>query len=432
MVNDGEKISRLLAEIASVHLPEIDMGLNRMHALLALLGNPHKKLPPVVHIAGTNGKGSTAAFIKSVLENAGVRVHRYTSPHLVRFNERIELAGTIVDNTALHHALERVSAAVKMQPATFFEATTAAAFLCFAEHAADILLLEVGLGGRLDATNVIEKSLLSIITPIHYDHQEYLGSTLTQIAHEKAGIMKHDGTCISAPQEAEVTAELIRVAESRRAKLSVCGKDWHYEINGQGIMVESMGQCFLIDKIGLLGEHQRENAATAIAAASALMHHFPITQDHIKKGIAHASWPARLQRLQRGDLVDALPHARITLDGGHNLHAAQALSHWLASIAERKYLWLGMRRTKDAENFIAHIARQVHGIFLLPIEGCLDSFTTKELALIAKDVCPTGCKIVECASVSEAVDHQRRCDENATILIAGSLYLAGNILKNNG
>lgn len=405
----AQQIDAILSTISAPSLPTIDLSLDRMHALLEALGNPHLQLPPVVHVAGTNGKGSTIAFIKSVCEAAGLSVHRYTSPHLVNFHERIEVCGQPVDDDALLAALQQVQRASGAQPVTFFEATTAAAFVCFSQAKADVLLLEVGLGGRFDATNVVPETLLSVITPVAYDHQDFLGNTLTSIAHEKAGIMRSGGVCITAPQAEEAMHEIRAVAKALYVDLRIADVR----------VAEHL-------ELGLKGAHQRINAATAIAVCEALQRHFPIHDVHIAQGISRASWPARLQYLTQGPVVTALPNADIYLDGGHNPHAAAALADWLKNLKGPKHIWLAMRRGKDVRGFLEQVAPLADSISLLPIAGCPDALSPSDLAALLEGV--TNVPIHTYDSFSEAAK-RHNCAEKATILICGSLYLAGNILK---
>ncbi len=405
----AQQIEAILSRISAPSLPHIELSLGRMHALLEALGNPQLSLPPVVHVAGTNGKGSTIAFIKAVCEAAGLRVHRYTSPHLVRFHERIELCGKPVDDETLLAALRKVEDASGSQPVTFFEATTAAALLCFAQMPADMVLLEVGLGGRFDATNVVPEPLLSVITPIAYDHQDFLGNTLTSIADEKAGIIRAKGVCISAPQEEEAMREITRVASEQGARLEVAN-------------VSEVERFTL----GLPGAHQKINAATAYAVCKHLQASYAVHDTHIVQGLATACWPARLQKLTEGPVVKALPHADIYLDGGHNPHAAAALAAWLKPRQGAKHIWLAMRKGKDVKGFLREIAPLADSIALLPIAGEADALTPEELAQLLHEV--AGVKSQAYHTFSEAAA-SHNCDEKATILICGSLYLAGNILK---
>lgn len=399
----NERLSSLLMELQQhPALPEIAMGLERMEALLAALGQPQRKLPPTIHVAGTNGKGSTIAFLRAIYEAAGYRVHVYSSPHLVRFHERIVLAGGPIEDAALLDVLERVKAVAL--PATFFEATTAAAMLAFAEAPADVLLMEVGLGGRLDATNVDAPIIASVITPIGIDHREYLGDSLAGIAAEKAGIMRPRIPCVSAPQSAEVMEVLTERALALPCPLVIAATE------------ETL-------PLALVGEHQRVNAGVAVEVAATLAERFPLTKQQVADGLSQAQWPARLQRLKHGPIVDAWG-SPVLLDGGHNAHAATALAAWVDAQPAPVVMLCGMMRRKEASAYFAALEGKLARIACVAIPGAEDSFSAAELAAMA----PAGEAF---ASISEAVASLRAVG-GATLLIAGSLYLAGEILKTHG
>lgn len=405
----SHEIDMILARIGAPGLPGIELSLGRMQGLLKALGNPQLELPPIVHVAGTNGKGSTIAFVKAICDAAGLSVHRYTSPHLVRFHERIELGGVPVEDEVLLKALKQVEALQRQHPVTFFEATTAAALLCFSWIPADILLLEVGLGGRFDATNVVPDPLLSIITPIDYDHQDFLGNNLTGIAHEKAGILRKHGVCVIAPQLPEAMKEVQKVAAS-------------LGVNLRKVQMPSAP----VEGLALAGDHQQVNAAIARVACRFLGERFAITDAHIEHGLMHAQWPARLQRLAHGPIVRALPEMEIYLDGGHNPHAASALAAWLAKREGRRHVWLGMRHGKDVEGFIEILAPCVDAFTALPIEECADAVAVDDLAAIIRARTDKPVRVAHALSDAASTEN---CDEKATLVICGSLYLAGNILK---
>lgn len=407
-------------------LPSIDLSLDRMHALLNALGNPEQKLPPVIHLAGTNGKGSTLAFLRAIYEAAGYRVHAYTSPHLVLFNERIVEAGRPIDDAALLALLEQVAVATAKIPVTFFEATTALAFMAFAKQAADVVLLETGLGGRLDATNVVAQPLATVITPIDYDHMEFLGNTLAKIAAEKAGIIKRGVPCFVGAQQLEAQAVFENVAQKRDAPLILHGRDWQYVVDGKHIAVSHAGHQWHLPQPALLGAHQCHNAALASVVATS-MAALPVTDAAITSGITHARWPARLQKLIRGPLVEAWgERGEVVLDGGHNPSAAHALAAWLSENSAPTTLLCGMMKRKDAHGFLLPLAPHITHMIAVPIAEN-DSYSPEELAEIGH-----ACGIAQvhaCHPLEEAAKHWD--DANGRLLMAGSLFLAGQVLKNH-
>ncbi|MCK5276174.1 MAG: bifunctional folylpolyglutamate synthase/dihydrofolate synthase, partial [Alphaproteobacteria bacterium] len=340
----------ILARLMTLHPKLIDLSLDRVVDLLEKLGNPHHRLPPVVHIAGTNGKGSVAAYMRAALESAGYRVHAYTSPHLVRFHERIRLAGTLIDEQYLADYLRRCEDANGGAPITYFEITTVAAFLAFAETPADILLLEVGLGGRLDATNLIEKPAVTVITPVSIDHQQFLGETLAEIAGEKAAIQKRGVPSVTGPQSPEAAAAIDAYAARTGAPTFRFGRSFSVEATPGG-MVYSAGGRLMLPRPVLPGAHQIDNAATAIAALERLKG-FTITEMDLANGLMKAEWPARMQKLKTGPLVDLLPAGwELWLDGGHNAAAGEALAAHAAEHWTDSPLWLiaGLLNNKQAD-----------------------------------------------------------------------------------
>ncbi|HET9068892.1 MAG TPA: folylpolyglutamate synthase/dihydrofolate synthase family protein, partial [Amaricoccus sp.] len=356
----------LLDRLAALHPKVIDLSLGRIERLLAALGHPERRLPPVVHVAGTNGKGSTLAMIRAGLEAAGHGVHVYTSPHLARFHERIRLAGALIAEPALAEALARCEAANDGQPITFFEITTAAAFLAMSETPADYTLLEVGLGGRLDATNVVDRPRLTVITPVSIDHQQYLGETLPEIAAEKAGILKHGIGCIVARQEAQALAVIEAAAHRRLAPLMVEGQDWQvWEEHGRMAYLDPAGLLDL-PLPDLIGAHQVGNAGTALCALRSL----GLDEAACAAAVTAAEWPARLQRLRRGPLVEAAHPAELWLDGGHNPAAGTALAEALTRLPPRPlHLVTGMLRTKDAAGFLRPLAAGAASLHAVSIPG---------------------------------------------------------------
>lgn len=378
----------------------IQLGLARMEALLKSLSHPEKKLSPVIHFAGTNGKGSSIAFLKAILEAAGLKVHAYTSPHLVHFNERITLAGEPITDDMLYEVLEECRIAAKNIEVTFFEGTTAAAILAFSRIQADIVLLETGLGGRLDATNIIEKPLLTCITPISFDHMEFLGNTLEAIAAEKAAIMKPNTPCVTSSQLSEVMAILQAQADSLHIPL-----------------IKAENTDFPLPILGLYGEHQTINAKTAIACAQ----HLAISDIAITRGLQQATWPARLQKL---DLSLPAPW-EIWLDGAHNEGGAKALLPTLESWQDQPlYFITGMIKTKDAASFLKIFGQHISHLHAIDIPE-EDSFDKTRLATIAKDLSIEASIAISAKEAIQALITQYR---PGRILICGSLYLAGKIL----
>jgi dihydrofolate synthase/folylpolyglutamate synthase len=427
---------RLLAELKLLHPKLIDLSLGRIERLLAKLGNPHKRLPPVVHVAGTNGKGSTTAFLKAMLLAAGRRVHVYTSPHLVRFHERIEIgsAGGVsrpISEEALVDVLSRTQAINAGDDITQFEITTAAAFLAFAEHPADVLLLEVGLGGRLDATNVVEEPLLSIITPVALDHAEKLGPTLHDIAGEKAGILKRGVRAVISKQDEDALNRIRTQAARVGAPLIVWGEDFDaFEQNGR-LVVQTPERLLDLPLPGLVGRHQIINAGTAVAAALQ-MPHLIDSERQIERGLVTVRWPARMQRLAGGPLAATLrPGSELWLDGGHNPAAGEVLASSLADLEERApkplYLVVGMMGLKDAAGFLSPFRGLVRHVVTVPIPGAHESpFAPDALAEVARQVQLSAEDATDVVAALRRIE--MRDDAPKRVLICGSLYLAGQVL----
>ena len=428
----------LIERLGALHPKKIDLSLGRIEKLLDRLGNPERKLPPTIHVAGTNGKGSTVAFLRAILEAAGKGVHVYTSPSLVRFHERIRLAqkdgSRIVDDERL---LKALSAAEKMNDGdeiTFFEITTAAALLLFAQESADILLLETGLGGRLDATNVIEKPLASVITPISIDHTEHLGLTLEAIAGEKAGILKRGAPAIIARQEAGPLKVLERTAAKLRIKTFISGEQWNAHEERSRLVYSDEDGLLDLPRPRLIGRHQIENAGTAIATLRVLGD-LKIPAAAFEQGISRADWPARMQRLGTGKLIGLLPQgAELWLDGGHNVAGAMAVTASLAELEERVprplILVAGMLATKDSEGFLACFKGLARELFAVPVPG-ETSRKPEEIAAAAEIA---GLKGTATAGVEDALKKIAALPLEAPprVLITGSLYLAGEVLALNG
>lgn len=417
---------RVLERLTALHPKVIDLTLDRVERLLADLGHPERRLPPVVHVAGTNGKGSTLAMIRAGIESTGARAHVYTSPHLARFHERIRLAGTLIDEDRLAALLEHCEAVNAGHPITFFEITTAAAFLAMAETPADWTLLEVGLGGRLDATNVIEAPRLTVITPVSLDHQQYLGDTLAAIAGEKAGILRRGVPCIVGRQEPEGLASIAARAAAVGAPLRIAGQDWTvWEEHGRLAFQDGDGLCDL-PLPALIGRHQVENAGMAVAALRLL----GFDDEACAAAMTGAAWPARLQRLRRGPLVEAAGTAEVWLDGGHNPAAGEALAEALTRLPRRRlHLVAGMLRTKDAAGFLRPLAALAAGLQAVDIPGEPATLSAAETAEAARSV---GLEAAEAAGVADAIAAIVAGDPTGRILICGSLYLAGQVLRANG
>jgi dihydrofolate synthase/folylpolyglutamate synthase len=427
---------KLLADLKLLHPKLIDLSLGRIERLLEKLGRPHEKLPPVVHIAGTNGKGSTTAFLKAMLSAAGLRVHVYTSPHLVRFHERIELAGNDcvsrpIGEDQLVDVLTRTQAVNDGDDITQFEITTAAAFLAYAETPADVLLLEVGLGGRLDATNVVKRPALTVITPVSMDHAEKLGSTIAKIAGEKAGILKRGVTCIVAQQADEAMDVIRETADRVGAKLIVWGQDFDaFEQNGR-LVVQTETHVLDLPLPSLVGRHQIVNAGTAVAAALQLGE-LRQNEGAIERGLVTAKWPARMQRLDSGPLPELLGrNSELWLDGGHNPSAGIALAQTLADLDDRSpkpvYLICGMMGLKDAAGFLSPFRGLVRHIVTVPIPGAHEApFTPDALAEVAHRADLSADSAVDVESALKRIEVLDASPKR--VLICGSLYLAGHVL----
>lgn len=420
----------VLDRLKTLHPKVIDLSLDRIRRLLGALGDPQRRLPPVVHVAGTNGKGSTVAFLRAMLEAAGLRVHVYTSPHLVRFHERIRVAGALIGDDALAALLEECERANAGQPITFFEVTTAAAFLAFVRTPADVVLLETGLGGRLDATNVVDRPAVTAITRISYDHRQFLGDTLTAIAGEKAGILKPGVPAVFAPQP---EAEAARTLAARAAAVGAPVTAWTVTPDGDGFRFDSAAAHRRLPRPGLAGAHQITNAGVALAC----LDHLPWTIDDATaaRGLAAVEWPARLQRLTRGPLVESLPAGwELWLDGGHNDSAGEVLAaHAAGWSADKRPLDLiyGMLSSKEPAEFLAPLAPHVRRMRTVTIPG-------EDAALPPQAIATAGqaAGIADTApadSVAAALESLRLAGgEPARVLICGSLYLAGTVLAENG
>jgi dihydrofolate synthase/folylpolyglutamate synthase len=415
----------VLDRMMTLHPKVIDLTLDRVHRLLAALGNPERLLPPVIHIAGTNGKGSTLAMLRAGLESTGAPVHAYTSPHLARFHERIRLAGTLITEPSLTALLDDCVTANGPDQITFFEITTCAAFAAFARTSADWTLLEVGLGGRLDATNVITPRL-TIITPVSLDHQSFLGETVAEIAFEKAGIIKRGVPVVVGPQSDEGLAVIEHQAARMGAPLLAFGQHWHVaEEHGRMVFQDENGLLDL-PLPNLLGPHQLQNAGAAVAA----LRHLGFDATACQSAVTRAEWPARMQRLRQGPLVALAPQVELWLDGGHNPAGGLAIAATLRRMQARPtHLICGMLNTKDVRGYmdpLAQVADSLHAVSIPGEKSTLPAQVTCEAAQSA------GITATTAPSVAAALSDIAAKDPTARVLICGSLYLAGSVLRENG
>jgi len=429
----------LIARLSALHPQQIDLSLERMHRLLERLDHPERRLPPVIHVAGTNGKGSTIAYLRAILEAAKLRVHVYTSPHLVRINECFRLGraggGALAGDDELRAALEHCERANVGAPITIFEIETAAAFCLFAQHPADVVLLEVGLGGRLDATNVIDAPLATVIAPVGMDHTEFLGDTLTAIAGEKAGIIKRGVPAVCAEQPPEAMAVIEQVAKRLRAPLHSAGQEWHVNVERGRLVYQDERGLMDLAAPKLFGRHQFDNAGLAIAALRT-QNLFRIDAAAFEAGIVNAEWPARMQRLASGPLVNQAPVGCETwLDGGHNAEGGRVVAAALGDLEERVsrplVVIVGMMANKDAGGFLANFAGLTRHIIAVQIPGRDNAMPPDRLADAARAL---GMRVEISASVEAALRSLARLayEVPPRILITGSLYLAGHVLAANG
>ena len=416
----------ILQRLMSLHPKIIDLTLDRVHRLLGALGHPERHVPPVIHLAGTNGKGSTQAMIRAGLEAMGGRVHAYTSPHLARFHERIRLAGTLISEPDLAALLEECEAANGGEPITFFEITTCAAFLAFARTPADWTLLEVGLGGRLDATNVVDHPRLTIITPVSVDHQQYLGETLPEIAGEKAGIMKRGVPCVVGPQAEDGLAVIEARAERLGSPLLVHGQHWRAWEERRRLIFQDENGLLDLPLPNLPGPHQIDNAGAALAA----LRHLGADEAACEAAVTRADWPARMQRLRHGPLVEAAGACELWLDGGHNPAGGEAVAATLARMAAKPtHLILGMLNTKDIAGYLRPVAAGADSLTAVSIPGEPNTLTAEQTQSAAR---AAGIDADTAESVLSAVTRIAAADPGSRILICGSLYLAGGVLRENG
>ena len=421
---------RVLARLMQLHPKRIDLSLGRIERLLTALGNPQDQLPRVIHVAGTNGKGSMVATLRACLEASGDRVHVYTSPHLVRFHERIRLAGRLIDEDALIAVLEECERANAGAPITFFEITTAAAFLAFSRIPADFTVLEVGMGGRLDTTNVVRRPVVTAITPVSLDHQAFLGDTIAAIAGEKAGILKPGVPAVIGPQEADAATVIAARATAIGAPLYRWRQEWRCDPVAGGMRYEGARWRLDLPLPSLAGAHQIANAGTAIACLEQLPR-LDLPPQALARGLSHIEWPARLQHLTRGPLVALLPPGwELWLDGGHNPAAGAVLAKVAAGWRDRPLdLIVGMLNTKDAAGFLAPLAPHARALRALTIPGEENALPAAAITAAAR---ASGIAATECASVEAALRAAIATAGPARVLICGSLHLAGVVLAENG
>jgi dihydrofolate synthase/folylpolyglutamate synthase len=437
--SSARRLGDLIARLSTLHPARIDLGLERMQGLLARLGHPERKLPPVIHVAGTNGKGSTIAYMRAILEAAGYRVHVFTSPYLVRLNECYRLGraggGLLVEDEELCDTLERCERANAGEPITLFEVETVAAFDLFARHPADVVLLEVGLGGRLDATNVIEAPAATVITPVSVDHSDFLGNSIGKIAGEKAGIIKRNVPVISAEQVREAMGAIETQAKRMRAPVYVAGQEWHVNVERGRLVYQDDRGLMDLAAPRLFGRHQFGNAGLAIATLRVL-DVFRIGIAAFEAGIVNAEWPARMQRLAAGPLVDQGPTGgEIWLDGGHNAEGGRVIAAALGDLEERVsrplVVIVGMMANKDAGGFLANFAGLTRHIIAVTIPDREGVMPLDRLMDAARAL---GMRVENAASVPAALRMIARLayEVPPRILITGSLYLAGHVLAANG
>jgi dihydrofolate synthase/folylpolyglutamate synthase len=431
-------VDTIVTRLSALHPKLIDLSLDRMWRILGALGHPERHLPPVIHVAGTNGKGSTIAFMRAILEAGGLRVHVYTSPHLVRINERFRLGaageGLLVSDEELAGAFEECERANAGAPITVFEITTAAGLLLFARHSADVLLLEVGLGGRLDATNVIERPLATVITPVSLDHADLLGDSVEKIAAEKAGILKRGVPALIGVQPREALAVIERAAARTDAPVRKAGEDWQ--------ATEERGRLVYQDDDGLLdlpaprlpGRHQFENAGLAIATLRAIPRLGLPAWAY--EAVARADWPARMQRLSQGRLPGLLPAgSELWLDGGHNADGGRAVANALADLEDRVsrplVLIVGMLASKEAGAFLKNFSGLARRLIAVPVPDQVNSLPAGQIAELARaGRIPAQSSSDIDSGLAEVA--KLGLDPSPRVTITGSLYLAGAVLKANG
>ena len=437
MAKEVRKSDRILKRLLALHPKRIDLSLGRIERLLAELGNPQSKLPPMIHVAGTNGKGSVVAGMRAVLEADGKRVHVYTSPHLVRFAERIRIAGKLVGEAELGALLEECEAANAGAPITFFEITTAAAFLAFSRHKADAALIEVGLGGRLDATNVLARPAACVITPVSRDHEEFLGSRLDGIAAEKAGILRAKVPAVVGRQSAGPRQAIERIANEVGAPLLLHGRDWRVRRRPKGGFIYMDGDGTLdLPVPGLAGDHQIDNLALAVASLRA-QSAVSLSRAAFAAGVGWARWPGRLQAIPSGPLAARLPDgARLWLDGGHNPAAGRALArHFKTVLGDQDgslHLVVGMAANKDPAGFLKPFAGLAADVTAVAIPGEAAAIPAATIATEAANLGIAGRMAADVGAALDRIAKAAPKKAPPNVLITGSLYLAGMVLEESG
>ena len=424
------KYDKVLKRLEVLHPKQIDLSLGRILKLLKRLGNPHLKLPPTIHVAGTNGKGSTIAFLRSIFENNDYKVHTYTSPHLINFNERIRVNSQIIDNENLIELLEECEFYNKNDPITFFEITTAAAYLCFSKKQADILLLETGLGGRFDATNVISDKICSVLTPISMDHMTFLGNSIKSITREKIGIFKRNRPAIISPQTKEALEVIEKEVSQKNIELFKYGSDWEIiKKSREKFLMRIFEEEFEVPKPKLFGEHQIYNAGLAITV-SKILKDFSFDNKKIYDGVHETFWPARMQQIDNGKLKEiAGKNYELWLDGGHNSHASEMLLDNLKKWEkDNLFLIFGMINGKEPKEFLTKIFPLIKSLQVIPIKKH-QFIGSKEIQQIFKD--EYGIIRPE-KTIQNAIKYITNNFTGGKIIICGSLYLAGDVLKSNG
>ena len=428
-------IDRILERLLKLHPKLIDLSLSRLKKLLDSLGNPEENLPPIIHVAGTNGKGSTVATLAAIYKSAGYRVHIYTSPHLVRFTERIVVSGSEISKNYLEELLIECEDANNGESITFFEITTAAAMLAFSRNPADLLLLEVGLGGRFDATNVIETPTLSVITPVSMDHQDFLGKTIDEIAFEKAGILKPSVPAIIGPQTNKALNVIKRRALELGSSAYIFGEDWNISPANNQLIFKMGSKSSIVPRPNLLGDHQIQNAGCALASIKLLNGQFPVSPQEIDMGLVSINWPARLQKLKEGNLIEnLLEDVEIWIDGGHNQDAAKAIASTLrdwrtASPEISIHMVFGALNNRCPQNFLQYFTNVIDTIRAVDIPGETNALSALEIETAAREC---GLKAYPAKGISPAItDIISNSSGKRRILICGSLYLAGAVLREN-
>ncbi|MAP95736.1 MAG: bifunctional folylpolyglutamate synthase/dihydrofolate synthase [Ponticaulis sp.] len=425
--NSGDVLTDLLAAFEALPKPPVfKLTTEPVRRVLEAVGRPQDRLPPVIHIAGTNGKGSTTAFMRAITEAHGLKAHVDTSPHLIRVNERIRIAGELISDEALRSYAERVLEANAGQPMSFFEGMTVVAYLAFADAPADVTLVEVGLGGRFDCTNVFDKTACSVITPIDFDHRDFLGRHLCQIAWEKAGIIKPDSPVVSANQQSEVERTLRAEARFQGAPFTALSEVSDVSVGAEGITFEIDGMTVGPADLSLEGPHQLSNAALAILALKR-SGAFKLKSECVKAGLKSAVWPARLQKLADGPLTALLPGKTVMLDGGHNPHAAAALRRALEPHSPIPAA-MAMLRTKDAESYLKELAPVIGHLAVLPMTSDKNGHDPKHLERCAQKL---GISVSVHDTIEDSLNRLSQ-EKSDHALICGSLYLAGDVLAENG